>query len=277
VRSRHRARFRGRPTGRCDPRCRARRFPVQGRKAIETAAAGTFIGVATELGGKDPAFIRYDADLDVAVEATLDGAIFNSGQSCCGIERIYVHESLYDAFVEKAVAFVNALTLGNPLDADTTIGPMANIPIAQIVREQIADAVSRGAVAHVERMPADDGGAYVTPQVLTNVSHEMTVMRDETFGPVVGIMLVKDDDEAVRLMDDSDYGLTASIWTANSAAAAGIGSRLETGTVFMNRCDYIDPALCWTGCKDTGRSAGMSVLAYQSLTRPESYHFKKKV
>lgn len=250
---------------------------VRGGKAIETAAAGTFIGVATELGGKDPAYIRADANLDAAVDGALDGAMFNAGQCCCGIERIYVHESLYDAFVAKAVAWTRGLKLGNPLDPETSIGPMANIRFARTVREHVAEAVAAGAVAHIAPMPADDGGAYVTPQVLTNVTHQMRVMREETFGPVVGIMKVKDDEEAIALMNDSDFGLTVSIWTSDVAAAEAIGARVETGTVFMNRCDYLDPALCWTGCKDTGRGAGLSALGYQALTRPKSYHLKKKV
>ncbi len=250
---------------------------VRGGKAMERAAAGTFVGVATELGGKDPAYVRADADLDAAVDGALDGAMFNSGQCCCGIERIYVHESLYERFVDKAVAWVRQQKLGNPLDPDTTMGPMANIRFARTVREHVREAVGQGAVAHIAPMPADDGGAYVTPQVLTSVSHAMAVMREETFGPVVGIMPVRDDEEAIRLMNDSDFGLTASIWTADAAAAESIGARLETGTVFMNRCDYLDPALCWTGCKDTGRGAGLSVLSYQALTRPKSYHLKKKV
>ncbi len=249
---------------------------VRGGKAMEAAAAGTFIGVSTELGGKDPAYVRADADLDAAVDGALDGAMFNSGQCCCGIERIYVHESLYDGFVEKAVAWVKRAKLGNPLDPETTMGPMANVRFARIVREHVAEAVAAGAVAHIDTMPGDDGGAYVTPQILTKVTHAMRVMREETFGPVVGIMPVKDDEDAIRLMNDSDFGLTASIWTADAAAAEAIGARLETGTVFMNRCDYLDPALCWTGCKDTGRGVGLSVLAYQALTRPKSYHLKKK-
>ena len=248
---------------------------VEGGKAMERAAAGTFIPVSTELGGKDPGYVRADADIDAAVETLVDGAMFNSGQCCCGIERIYVHESLYDAFVAKTVDLVKTYRLGNPLDPETTIGPMANARFAAEVRAQIGEAVAMGAVAHIPLSNADDGGAYLTPQVLTNVNHKMRVMRDESFGPVVGIMKVKDDEEAIALMNDCQYGLTASIWAGDPAAAEAIGDRLETGTVFMNRCDYLDPALCWTGCKDTGRGAGLSVLAYQALTRPKSYHLKK--
>ena len=248
---------------------------VGGGQAMERAAAGTFTGVATELGGKDPAYVRADANLDAAVDGVMDGAMFNAGQCCCGIERIYVHESLYDAFVEKAVAWVNNLNLGNPLDEATTLGPMANVRFANEVRAQIDEAVAAGAKAHIEKMPSDDGGAYLMPQVLTGVTHEMRVMRDESFGPVVGIMPVKDDEEAIALMNDSQFGLTAAIFTADADAAEAIGQRLETGTVFMNRADYLDPALCWTGCKQTGRGAGLSELGYHALTRPKSYHLKK--
>ena len=249
---------------------------VGGGQAMERAAAGTFIPVSTELGGKDPGYVRADADLEAAVDTLMDGAMFNAGQCCCGIERIYVHESLYEAFVEKSVAWVKAQKLGNPLDGETTLGPMANVRFAREVRAQIDEALADGAVAHIEKMPADDGGAYLTPQILTGVTHDMRVMRDESFGPVVGIMPVKDDEEAIGLMNDCRFGLTASIWTWGSAAAEAIGDRIETGTVFMNRCDYLDPALCWTGCKDTGRGAGLSKLAYQALTRPKSYHLRKQ-
>ncbi|SNR75800.1 aldehyde dehydrogenase family protein [Puniceibacterium sediminis] len=248
---------------------------VGGGQAMERAAAGTFTGVATELGGKDPGYVRADADVDGAVDSLMDGAMFNAGQCCCGIERIYVHESLYDAFVEKAVAWVNALNLGNPLEQATTLGPMANVRFAKEVRAQIDEAVAMGATAHIAKMPADDGGAYLTPQVLTGVTHKMRVMRDESFGPVVGIMPVSGDEEAIALMNDSVFGLTAAIFTKDAVAAEAIGARLETGTVFMNRADYLDPALCWTGCKQTGRGAGLSELGYRALTRPKSYHLKK--
>ncbi len=250
---------------------------VGGGTAIERAAAGTFTATGLELGGKDPGYVRADADLDAAVDGLMDGAMFNAGQCCCGIERIYVHESLYDAFVEKAVAWVSGLKLGNPFEAETTIGPMANVRFARIVREQIAEAIVAGAKPLIDptQFPADDGGAYLAPQVLVNVDHSMRVMREESFGPVVGIMKVTSDDEAVALMNDSPYGLTASIWTADPEAAAAIGARVETGTVFMNRCDYLDPALCWTGCKDTGRGAALSPLGFHAVTRPKSYHLKK--
>ncbi|MEL6409201.1 MAG: aldehyde dehydrogenase family protein [Pseudomonadota bacterium] len=248
---------------------------VGGGQAMERAAAGTFTAVSTELGGKDPGYVRADADLDAAVDTLIDGAMFNSGQCCCGIERIYVHESLYDEFVEKAVAIVQSYVLGDPRDEATTLGPMANRRFADEVRAQIAESVAAGAKPHIETMAADDGGTYLTPQILTDVDHTMRIMRDETFGPAVGIMKVSSDEEAIELMNDSVFGLTCSLWTNDTDAAETIGRRLETGTVFMNRCDYLDPALCWTGCKDTGRGAGLSVLGFHAVTRPKSYHLKK--
>ncbi|HET7410974.1 MAG TPA: aldehyde dehydrogenase family protein, partial [Paracoccaceae bacterium] len=225
---------------------------VNGGKAIERAAAGTFTGIGLELGGKDPGYVRADADLDSAVAGLIDGAMFNSGQCCCGIERIYVHERLFDGFVEKAKALVEGYRLGDPLDPETTLGPMANIRFAEEVRAQIREAVAAGAKPLIDPalFPADTSDtAYLAPQLLVDVDHSMRVMRDETFGPVV--------------------------YTNDSGRAARIGARIETGTVFMNRCDYLDPALCWTGCKDTGRGASLSALGYLSLTRAKSYHLKK--
>ena len=250
---------------------------VAGGAAMERAAAGTFTPLGLELGGKDPGYVRADANLDAAVDTLMDGALFNAGQCCCGIERIYVHESLYEAFVEKAVAWTNGLKLGNPFDAASTLGPMANKRFAKVVRDQIAEAIAAGAKPLIDpaNFPADDGGAYLAPQVLVNVDHSMRVMMEESFGPVVGIMKVKDDAEAIRLMNDSPYGLTASIWTEDYDTAAAIGAQIETGTIFMNRADYLDPALCWTGCKDTGRGGSLSYLGFLSVTRPKSYHLKK--
>ena len=249
---------------------------VGGGKAMERSAAGTFTGMGLELGGKDPGYVMEDADLDAAVDTLIDGAMFNSGQCCCGIERIYVHESLYDAFVEKAVAIVKGYKLGDPMDTSTTLGPMAHRRFADEVRAQINEAIADGAVAQIDTFPEDDGGAYLSPQILTNVTHDMRVMRDESFGPVVGIMPVKDDAKAIRLMNDSDFGLTASLWTRDLDRAERIGNQLETGTVFLNRADYLDPGLCWTGCKDTGRGGGLSMIGYHNLTRPKSYHLKKE-
>jgi len=243
--------------------------------SIEKAAAGTFTGVGTELGGKDPGYVMEDADLEAAAETLIDGAMFNSGQCCCGIERIYVQESLFDDFLEKAISIVSKYKLGNPLDMDTTLGPMANIRFANHVRDQITDALKKGAVAHIKTFQEDDGGVYLTPQILTNVDHSMKVMTEESFGPVVGIMPVKDDNEAISLMNDSEFGLTASLWTRDLQRAIKIGDEIETGTVFLNRADYLDPALCWTGCKNTGRGGSLSEIGFHNLTRPKSYHLKK--
>lgn len=251
---------------------------VNGGKQIEGAAAGTFVGVGLELGGKDPAYVRADADLDAAVETLIDGAMFNSGQCCCGIERIYVDESLFDGFIQKAKAIVETYVLGNPLDNATTLGPMAHVRFADEIRGQINEALQSGAKSIINRslFPKDTGNdAYLAPEILIDVDHTMRVMMDESFGPVVGIMKVSSDEQAIELMNDSAYGLTASIWTKDTTAAANIGNQIKTGTVFMNRCDYLDPALCWTGCKDTGRGISLSSLGYQSVTRAKSYHLKK--
>ena len=250
---------------------------VGGGQAMERAAAGTFTPLGLELGGKDPGYVRADASVDAAIDTLMDGAMYNAGQCCCGIERIYVHEKHYDRFVEGAVAWASGLKLGNPFDQATTLGPMANRRFAAVVRGQIAEAVAAGAKPLIDPklFPADDGGAYLAPQVLVNVDHSMRVMMEESFGPVVGIMKVKDDAEAVRLMNDSPYGLTASIWTEDYETAATIGTQIETGTIFMNRADYLDPALCWTGCKDTGRGGSLSYLGFHSVTRPKSYHLKQ--
>ncbi len=248
---------------------------VGGGQTIEKAAAGTFTNLGLELGGKDPGYVMDDADITAAAETLIDGAMFNSGQCCCGIERIYVHSSLYDGFVDKAVSIVEGYKLGNPLEQSTTLGPMAHKRFADEVREQTDEAIAQGATAHIDKFTEDDGGTYLSPQILTDVNHDMRVMRDESFGPVVGIMKVDNDEQAIGLMNDSEFGLTASLWTSDSNRAAEIGTQIETGTVFMNRADYLDPALCWTGCKQTGRGGALSVIGYQNLTRPKSYHLRK--
>ena len=251
---------------------------VAGGRAIEHAAAGTFTSVALELGGKDPAYVRADANIAHAVENLVDGAFFNSGQSCCGIERIYVHESQWRDFIDGFVALTGQYRLDDPLDPATTLGPMAATRFADVVRRQTAEALANGATAHIAASDfARDraGTPWLAPQVLTGVDHTMSVMTEESFGPVVGIMRVSSDDEAVTLMNDSRYGLTASIWTTDIDAADRLGQRIETGTVFANRCDYLDPALAWTGVKETGRGASLSILGYATLTRPQSFHLRE--
>ncbi len=249
-------------------------------KAMETAATGHFLGVGLELGGKDPAYVRADANLDHAVENLVDGSFFNSGQSCCAIERIYVDKKIYPAFIERFAALTRQYVLGNPLDEATTLGPLVTPAAADFVRGQIAEAMAQGAKALIEpqAFPADvPGSAYLAPQVLVDVSHQMSVMRDESFGPVVGIMPVEGDVEAIALMNDSEFGLSASIWTQDLAAAERLGNEIDTGTVFMNRCDYLDPALAWTGVKNSGRGVTLSRLGYEHLTRAKSFHLRHEI
>ena len=245
--------------------------------AIQQAAATRFIGAGLELGGKDPAYVRPDADLDDAIENLVDGAFFNSGQSCCGIERIYVHTDVWRDFVGPFAEKVRGYRLGNPLERDTNLGPMVKASAADFVRGQVEEAVREGATPLVDAagFPADAPGTpYLAPQVLVDVNHGMRVMSEESFGPVVGIMQVRDDDEAVRLMNDSAFGLTASVWTRDREVAVALGERVETGTWFMNRCDYLDPALAWTGVKDSGRGCTLSTVGFESLTRPKSFHLR---
>jgi len=250
---------------------------VEGGRRIEKAAAGTFATLGLELGGKDPAYVRPDAELGMTVENLVEGSFFNSGQSCCGIERIYVHESVYGSFVERFIETARGWTLGNPLDPDTVVGPMARPGFADHVRAQTLEALRKGATAHLNTKHDldEESSPYLAPEVLTNVNHQMSVMREESFGPVVGIMKVASDEEAITLMNDSPYGLTASIWTADLDVAARIGARVETGTVFANRCDYLDPALVWTGIKDTGKGGALSEIGYHTLTQPKSFQLRK--
>lgn len=250
---------------------------VAGGHAVQRAASERFIATGLELGGKDPAYVRADAPLEATIENLVDGAMFNSGQSCCAIERIYVHRDLYSRFVDGFVDLTRQYKLGNPLDPAITLGPMVRTDAAEKVRSHIREAIGKGARALIDpgQFPADrEGTPYLAPQVLVEVDHSMLVMREETFGPVVGIMPVSGDDEAIALMNDSHYGLTASIWTADAEAALRIGELIETGTFYMNRCDYLDPALAWTGVKDSGRGCTLSRLGFQPFTRPKSFHLR---
>ncbi len=250
---------------------------VAGGHSIQQAAANRFIGVGLELGGKDPAYVRADANLSFAVENLVDGAFFNSGQSCCAKERLYVHGDIYDQFVDAFVSMTSQYRLGNPLDPDTNLGPMVRTSAAQFVQTQIDDACLKGARALIDTASfsqAKEGTPYQAPQVLVDVDHSMDVMTEESFGPVIGIMKVGDDDEAIRLMNDSPFGLTASVWTEDAAAARTIGGQINTGTWFMNRCDYLDPSLAWTGVGDSGRGCTLSKIGYEQLTRPKSFHLR---
>ena len=253
---------------------------VAGGHAVQRAASERFIGTGLELGGCDPAYVRHDANLAHAIENLVDGAYFNSGQSCCGIQRVYVHEHLYEAFVEGWVDLTRKYSLGNPLDPETTLGPVVRTAAADEIRRQVAATVAAGARAVIDEKEftaSRPGTPYLAPQVLLGVDHTMPVMQQEIFGPVAGIMKVSSDVEAVRLMNDSAFGLTAAIWTADEEAALAIGDQVQTGTWFMNRCDYLDPALAWVGVKDSGRGCTLSAIGYEHLTRPKSFHLRVKI
>jgi acyl-CoA reductase-like NAD-dependent aldehyde dehydrogenase len=253
---------------------------VSGGHAVVSATAAAFATSGLELGGKDPAYVRADANLAHAVDTLTDGAFFNAGQSCCGIKRIYVAASRYDDFVAGVVELTNKYRLGSPLDPQTTLGPMVRTSAADAVRAQVHDAVARGARQLIDETlfaAGARGTPYLAPQVLVDVDHSMPFMREETFGPAVGIMKVASDEEAIRLMNDSDFGLTAAIFSADAARAEALGDALETGTVFLNRCDYLDPALAWTGVKNSGRGCTLSRVGFEQLTRPKSFHFKVSI
>jgi len=250
---------------------------VDGGHAVQQAAGARFIGTGLELGGKDPAYVRADAFLEPTIENLVDGVFFNSGQSCCAVERIYVHQDVWPKFVDGFVELTNKYVLDNPLHPETTLGPVVHERAAASVREKVAQAISKGAKALIDpaRFPrSKDGTPYLAPQVLVDVNHGMTVMTEETFGPVAPLMRVRDDAEAIRLMNDSHYGLTASIWTSDMDAAIAVGNQIETGTWFMNRCDYLDPRLAWTGVKDSGHGCTLSRLGYAGLTQPKSFHLR---
>jgi acyl-CoA reductase-like NAD-dependent aldehyde dehydrogenase len=247
---------------------------------VHRAAAERFIACGLELGGKDPAYVRPDAPLEHSIETLVDGSFFNSGQSCCGIERIYVHRDIYEAFVDGFVTLTREYVLGDPLEQQTTLGPVVRQSAADFIRKQIDAAKTAGARALIDEdeFPRSQRGSpYMAPQVLVDVDHSMEVMSEETFGPVVGIMKVATDQEAIRLMNDSRYGLTAAVFTGDVERAIAIGEQIETGTWFMNRCDYLDPALAWTGIKDSGRGCTLSSVGYEHLTRPKSFHLRTAV
>ena len=246
---------------------------------VQRATHTKFIDMALELGGKDPAYARHDCDLEKTVENLVDGSFFNSGQSCCAIERIYVDEKIYDNFIELFASKAYDYKLGNPLEKETNLGPVVKLSAANFIHKQMEDAINKGAKKIIDEnkfnFPKEHKN-YMVPQVLINVNHKMGFMTEETFGPCVGIMKVNDENEAIKLMNDSPYGLTASIWTKDLEIAEKVGSQVQTGTFFMNRCDYLDPALSWTGVKETGKGCSLSEIAYEKLTAPKSFHLRKE-
>jgi acyl-CoA reductase-like NAD-dependent aldehyde dehydrogenase len=252
---------------------------VAGGHAVQRAASERFIGVGLELGGCDPVYVRHDADIAHAIENVVDGAYFNSGQSCCGLQRIYVHERIYDSFVAGFVDLTRKYVLGNPLEQSTTLGPVIRAAAADTIRQQIAASIHAGAQPAIDESAfavSKAGTPYLAPQALLNVDHSMTVMREEIFGPVAGLMKVSSDEQAIAFMNDTAFGLTAAIWTRDQGAALSIGDRVETGTWFMNRCDYLDPALAWVGVKNSGRGCTLSAVGYEHLTRPKSFHLRTR-
>jgi acyl-CoA reductase-like NAD-dependent aldehyde dehydrogenase len=252
---------------------------VAGGHAVQRAAAERFIGIGLELGGCDPVYVRHDADLPHAIENIVDGAYFNSGQSCCGLQRIYVHESVYERFTAGATELVQKYLLGDPLDPATTLGPVVRSAAADAIRAQIDASVRAGARPVIDERAfarSRAGTPYLAPQLLLDAPSDSVVMREEIFGPVAGVMKVQSDAQALQLMNDNAYGLTAAIWTRDEAAALAFGDALQTGTFFQNRCDYLDPALAWVGVKDSGRGCTLSRIGYEHLTRPKSFHLRVK-
>lgn len=253
---------------------------VAGGHAVTKAASDRFIGLGLELGGNDPAYVRPDANLEHAIENLVDGAYFNAGQSCCGIQRIYVHADVYERFRDGFVELTRKYNLGNPLESDVNLGPVVRARAADEIRSQIAQAVKSGArpLLDSSQFKADKPGtAYLAPHVLEVTDNANPIMQEECFGPVAALMKVSSDEEAIRLMNDNRYGLTAAVWTMDEQAAIRIGDRIETGTWFMNRCDYLDPALAWVGVKDSGRGCTLSRVGYEYLTRPKSFHLRTSI
>lgn len=249
---------------------------VYGGHRIAQAAAGKFMHVGFELGGNDPAYVAPDCDFDKTVESVVDGALYNAGQSCCAVERVYVHRSLYPRFVEACAALVRAYVLGDPRDAATTLGPIAQPNHPAELEAAVDDARARGAriLLGGKRTSSGTKGRFFEPTLVADVPQDARLMRAEAFGPILPIAPVDSDEEALARMNDSDLGLTASVWTSDRERAARFARDLAFGTVYMNRCDALDPALPWTGVKQSGRGHSLSSLGFDQLTRPKSVHFR---
>jgi acyl-CoA reductase-like NAD-dependent aldehyde dehydrogenase len=248
-----------------------------GHEVYRAAAAEGFQPVGLELGGKDAAIVLPDCDFDAAVENVVDGAFFNSGQSCCAVERALVHASIAARFTEACAALVKKYVVGDPLVEGTSLGPVVSEAGAEVVRRHVADALAKGGRRVVDpasfQLPSTSR-CYVAPELIENADPRSLLMHEETFGPALGITTFEDDAEAIRLANDSPYGLTASLWTKDVERARALGTQLEVGTVFLNRCDYLDPALPWTGVKDSGSGVSLSHLGFLAVTRPKSFHFR---
>jgi acyl-CoA reductase-like NAD-dependent aldehyde dehydrogenase len=249
---------------------------VYGGHRIALAGAKRFLHPCLELGGSDPAYVAPDCDLAKTVDNLVDGAIYNAGQSCCAVERIYVHRSLYPSFVEMAENLVKTYVMGDPMSDATTLGPIAQPAHISDLQDMVDDARSRGArlIAGGRRTRVDGRGRFFEPTLLADITPAMRVFREEQFGPIVAAAPVDSDEEAVARMNDSALGLTASVWTRDRDRADRMARALQCGTVFMNRCDYLDPTLPWNGWKDSGRGVSLSPLGFEALTRPKSIHFR---
>lgn len=265
--------------GRSEIRAIAFTGSVAGGIAVQQAAAGRVVAVGLELGGKDAAYVRADVDVGWAAEEIVDGAVFNSGQSCCAVERVYVHEAVYADFLAHTVRVLQAYRLGDPLNGETQLGPVVSVASARRIRDHVQDAVAKGArvLTPGEGFAAGEqlGETYVRPELLADCNHSMTVMVEETFGPIVAVQPVSGDGEAVQLMNDSDFGLTASVWTKDLLAGKALAESIEAGTVFVNRCDYPSPDLAWTGWKNSGRGVTLSKFGFDAFVRLKSFHLKE--
>ncbi len=242
---------------------------------IAQAVASKLLKLQLELGGKDPVYVRADADPLAAAEGLADGAMYNTGQSCCSVERIYVHESLHDAFVERFVATVKCMRQGDPLQADTYIGAVTRAPQLAALQAQVDDAVAKGATLHCGGRSRPGPGHWFEPAVLTGVNHTMELMREESFGPIIGIQKVRGDAEALALMNDTRYGLTAGIYTRDEAKARELLAQVNAGTVYWNCCDRVSPRLPWSGHGDSGVGLTLSTHGIQAFTRPKAWHLRK--